>query len=317
MAHPGKNAVGAKTPGEIAEAAKVANGRPYLVEFINCRDVVVEKLNLANSPFWTVHPLFCENVRIDGITIVNPVPSPNTDGINPDSCRNVQIINCRIDVGDDCVTLKSGMDEVGRAMGKPTEDITIANCVMYRGHGGVVVGSDMSGGVRNVTVANCVFRGTDIGIRIKSMRGRGGVVERITASNIAMQDVPRPFVITAFYTGKDKPDDQFRVNDGTPRYRDFLFANITASGAAEAGSITGLKEMPAENITFSNVQIRAAKGFTCVNARDVAFADVVIDTEKGPSLQLRNCTAIDTSRLRTRTPHPGTPLVDPGTDERK
>src|SRR4029079_19675478 len=104
-------------------------------------------------------------------------PSPNSDGINPESCRNMQITNCRIDVGDDCVTLKSGLNELGRAMGRADEDITISNCVMYKGHGGVTIGSEMSGGVRNVSVSNCVFRGTDIGIRVKSQRGRGGVGE--------------------------------------------------------------------------------------------------------------------------------------------
>ena len=110
-------------------------------------------------------------------------------------------MNCRIDVGDDCVTLKSGINELGRKMGKPDENITITNCVMLKGHGGVTIGSEMSGGVRNVVVSNCVFQGTDVGIRIKSQRGRGNVVEGLTASNIVMQDVRSAFTITTFYEG--------------------------------------------------------------------------------------------------------------------
>lgn len=290
-------------------SSSAATARPQLIRLVRCRDVVIEKINLTNSPEWNVHPLLCEFVRVDGVTIQTTVPSPNTDGINPESCRNVQIVNCRIDTGDDCITLKSGQNELGRMLGKPDENITIMNCVMLHGHGGVTVGSEMSGGVRNVTVSNCVFQGTDNGIRIKSQRGRGGVVEGLTMTNITMQDVPHPFVITTFYMGKDKPGDVYPVNVGTPRFRDFLFSNITARGATDAGSVTGLRELPVENLTFSNVHIQAATGFTCTNARDISFQDVVINTDTGPALLQRNCNAVDTARLRTTTPHPGVAVV--------
>jgi len=246
----------------------------------------------------------CEFVRIDGVTIQNPVPSPNTDGINPESCRNVQISNSRIDVGDDCVTLKSGINEVGRKMGRPDENITINNCVMLRGHGGVTIGSEMSGGVRNVVVSNCVFQGTDVGIRVKSQRGRGGIVEGLSVTNVVMQDVASAFTITMFYMGADKPADVFPVNEGTPRFRDFLFSDITARGSKTAGQITGLREMAAENMTFHNVHIQAQTGFTCSSAKDISFQDVVIDTEKGPALTMTNCTNIDTARLKSRTANP-------------
>ncbi len=307
---PKKGMAGAKTPAEFAEVKKISRGRPQLIRLVRCRDVVIERLNLTNSPSWNVHPLFCDFVRVDGLTIVAPVPSPNTDGINPESCRNVQIINCRIDVGDDCVTLKSGLDEKGRRMGRPDENITIANCVMKKGHGGVVIGSEMSGGVHNVTVANCVFQGTDIGIRVKAQRGRGNVVEGLTVANIVMQDVPHPFTITTFYHGNDKPGDVYPVDEGTPHFRDFLFSNITARGAQDAGSITGLRELPIEDISFSQVHIQAGKGFTCTNAREISFLDVVINTSEGPALILRHAANIDATRLRTQTPHPGVDLVD-------
>lgn len=181
-----------------AELAELANGRPNLIKFVGCKLVTLEQLHLVNSPSWTVHPLFCEFVRVDGITIQNPVPSPNTGGINPQSCRNVQIMNSRIDVGDDCVTLKSGINETGRRVGRPDENITITNSVMLRGHRGVTIGSEMSGGVRNVVVSNSVFQGTDVGIRVKSQRGRGGVVEGVAVSNVVMQDVASAFTITMF-----------------------------------------------------------------------------------------------------------------------
>ncbi len=299
----------AKTAADRAEAALVKRGRPQLIRLVRCRDVLVEHLNLRNSPEWNIHPLLCEDVRVNDVSIYGAPGSHNTDGINPEACRDVHISNCTIDTGDDCVTLKSGLNELGRRMGRPDEDITITNCVMDRGHGGVSIGSEMSGGVRNVTIANCVFHGTDNGIRIKSQRGRGGVVEGITADNLVMQDVPTPFLITMFYSGRDTPAETFPVDAGTPRFRDFLFSNITARGARVAGAITGLREMPVENVTFTNVHIQAGRGFTCTNARHVVFDDVVIDTAAGPALLLRDASGIETGRLRTLAPHPDTPLV--------
>jgi polygalacturonase len=287
-----------RTAAERAELAKVANGRPHMIKLVRCKFVVIEGLHLINSAEWTVHPLLCEFVRIDGITIENPVPSPNTDGINPESCRNVQIMNSRIDVGDDCVTLKSGKDEAGRHVGRPDENITINNCVMLKGHGAVTIGSEMSGGVRNVVVSNCVFQGTDNGIRVKSQRGRGGVVEGFNVSNVVMQDVINAFTITTFYSGTDKPGDVFPVGVGTPRFRDFHFSNITVRGSKTAGQITGLKEMPVENLTFSGVQIRAQTGLKITNAKDVVFQDVVIETEKGDAVSLVDSIGIDMGRLK-------------------
>jgi polygalacturonase len=307
---PDKFPPGPQNEADRAEAAKLARGRPQLINLVRCRDVVLEHLNLSNSAQWHVHPLLCDNVRIDGVTINAPATmAHNTDGINPESCRNVQIVNCRIDTGDDCVTLKSGINERGRRMGRPDENITIANCVMRHGHGGVTIGSEMSGGVRNVLVTNCVFQETDIGIRIKSQRGRGGVVEGVSVSNIVMVDVPSPFTITAFYQGRDRPGEIHPVDEGTPRYRDFHFNAITARGAKTAGSITGLREQPVENITFTDVQIEAQTGFTVTNARDIVFRDVRINTAQGPALLKQNAAAIDTARLTTTTPHADTSLV--------
>jgi polygalacturonase len=309
LAAPKRGMPAPSTPADFEDIRKIANGRPQLIGIVRSKHVVIEQVHLVNSPSWTIHPLFCEFVRVEGVTIENPVPSPNTDGINPESCRNVQIMNCRIDVGDDCVTLKSGINEVGRKMGKPDENIMITHCVMLRGHGGVTIGSEMSGGVRNVVVSNCVFQGTDVGIRVKSQRGRGGMVEGLAVSNVVMQDVASAFTITTFYMGSDKPADVFPVNDGTPRFRDFLFSNITARGSKTAGQITGLKELPVEGIVFNNVRIQAEKGFTCTNAKDIFFHDAIIDTDSGPALTVANSTDIDTASLRTLRPHAGTPLV--------
>jgi polygalacturonase len=308
--NPEKFPPGPQTDADRAEAAKLTRERPNLIRLLRCKDVVLERVNLRNSPAWTVHPLLCDQVRVDGVTIQNPATmAHNTDGIDPESCRNVQILNCRIDTGDDGITLKSGRDAAGRKMGRPCENITIANCVVYHAHGGVTIGSEMSGGVRNVTVANCVFQGTDNGIRIKSQRGRGGVVEGVSVCNIVMQDVPTPFSISSFYSGSDKPEDLHSADETTPAFRDLLFSHITARGARNAGVIMGLREKAIENVTFSDVHVQATRGFRVTNAKDIAFLDSTIDTAEGSALMLRNTTGVDTTRLRTRAPHQGVPLV--------
>ena len=147
---------GCGAPWWAAQRARtLANGRPYLLHFENVTHLRVCGVQLRNSPAWTVHPLNCVDVLIEDVSICNPYNSPNTDGINPESCRDVRILNCRVDVGDDCITLKSGTEETPSPV--PCENIVIANCLLVHGHGGIVIGSEMSGGVRNVTVTNCVF----------------------------------------------------------------------------------------------------------------------------------------------------------------
>lgn len=180
-------------------AGSLAHPRPRLISFQDCRNVRIAGITCINSPSWTVSPLRCENVTVDGITIVNPQDSPNTDGINPDSCHNVHIANCHIDVGDDCIAIKSGTEASDRSALQPCENITVTNCTMLHGHGGVVIGSEMSGSVRNVVISNCVFDGTDRGIRFKSRRGRGGVVEDVRVTNIIMRDVLCPVTVNLYY----------------------------------------------------------------------------------------------------------------------
>ncbi|WP_019640761.1 glycoside hydrolase family 28 protein, partial [Paenibacillus fonticola] len=180
--------------------------RPKMISFDRCERVTIKDITLKNSPSWTINPICCYNVTIDNLFILNPADSPNTDGINPESCTNVRISNCNIDVGDDCIAIKAGTEDTAERI--PCENITITNCTMVHGHGAVVLGSEMSGDIRNVTISNCVFKQTDRGIRLKSRRGRGGVVEDIRISNIVMEDVICPFILKLYYfcgpRGKDK-----------------------------------------------------------------------------------------------------------------
>lgn len=178
-------------------AGQNVHPRPYLVCFNHCEHVTLENVTLTNSPAWTVHPLYCRNVVIRGLNIKNPADSPNTDGIDPDGCQDVRIHDCTIDVGDDCIAIKSGTEDTPNR--QVCERIIISNCHFLHGHGGVVLGSEMSGGIRNVVVSSCVFYETDRGIRLKTRRGRGGTVEGIQLNNLVMEKVMCPFVFNMYY----------------------------------------------------------------------------------------------------------------------
>lgn len=289
--------------------------RPRAIQPILCENVLIDGITVRNSAMWTVHPICCNNVTINGITIKNPSDSPNTDGINPESCSNVHISNCTIDVGDDCVTLKSGTEDDELQKQYPCENIVITNCTMLNGHGGVVIGSEMSGGVRNVTISNCVFSGTDRGIRIKTRRKRGGYIEDVIISNILMDKVLVPFVINGYYQcGGASPDDMSLFNleknplsDDTPLIHNINISNIRAKNVtASAGYIYGIPEQPVEGLTLSNYSVdmidtdgalkdkpimafhvrkTRGEGIFCANIKNSVFRDISVKIINGYGME--------------------------------
>ena len=242
-------------------AGELSCPRPYLVCFADCRHVLLENVTLTNSPAWTVHPLRCQDVTIRGLLIRNPWDSPNTDGIDPDACQDVRILDCTIDVGDDCIAIKSGTEATRNR--QPSERIIISNCHFLHGHGGVVLGSEMSGNIRNVVVSNCVFHQTDRGVRLKTRRGRGGVVEGIQLFNLTMEKVMCPFVFNMYYfcgpdgkTARVREKSAQAVDATTPVLRDVSITGVRARGcSACAGFFYGLAEMPVEGVTFTDVVV--------------------------------------------------------------
>ncbi len=240
--------------------------RPYLICFSNCRHVSVENVRLVNSPVWTVHPLKCGDVAIRGVRITNPPDSPNTDGVNPNACSDVLVSGCTIDVGDDCIAIKSGTEDTRER--RPCERITIRDCTFIHGHGGVVMGSEMSGGIRNVVISNCVFCETDRGIRIKTRRGRGGSVEGIRISDLIMDQVMCPFVVNMYYfcgAGGKLPRVRdkapYPVDGGTPSIGGVSISNVRAVGcSACAGFLYGLPESPITGVSFRDVTVEMGGG---------------------------------------------------------
>jgi polygalacturonase len=279
--------------------------RPPFIQPMYCKNVLIDGITIVNSPFWTVNPEFCENVTVNGVTINNP-HSPNTDGINPESCRYVHISNCHISVGDDCITIKSGKDIPGRTKATPAENYTITNCTMLSGHGGVVIGSEMSGDVRKITISNCVFDGTDRGIRIKTTRGRGGVVEEIRVDNIIMKNIRDQAIVLDMQYSKTQPEP---VSERTPRFRNIHLSNITAQ-TNEAIYINGLAEMPVEDISFSDIQFDAQKGATIKEAVGIEFHNVRITTKEGPALMGENINGLVIDGVKTLNPITSSATID-------
>ena len=231
--------------------------RPPMITAYECKGVLIEGVRFSNPPFWTIMPAFSDNVTITGITIENPGNSPNTDGIDPSSCRNVHISNCQISVGDDCIVIKSGRDEDGREANSPTENVTITNCTMLKGHGGVVIGSETSGGVKRVVISNCVFEGTERGIRIKTMRGRGGVVEDILVSNVSMYNMLNEGILITLRYQSTKPEP---LSERTPAVNNIQLSGINIRGAKRPIAIFGLEEREIKEISFNNIRAFAERG---------------------------------------------------------
>jgi polygalacturonase len=301
------------------EENRLAHPRPRLISFSDCSNVLIEGITAVNSPSWTINPVHCQNVTIHAVTIINPANSPNTDGINPDSCRLVRISDCYVSVGDDCITIKSGTEYEHPDRYAPCRDITITNCTLERGHGGVVIGSEMSGGVKNVVISNCVFIGTDRGIRIKSRRGRGGTIEDIRVSNLIMDGVLCPFTMNLYYhigeRGNLNVSDKNprSVNDGTPRLRRIHFSHITAREVKHAaGFLYGLAEMPLEDISFTDVSISISEqadsgypemaddipsmsraGFFIRNVRRIRLDHVEVTGQQGSAFDIDRSTEVE------------------------
>lgn len=275
--------------------------RPVMISFIECKNVFLQGVLFENSPAWNIHPLMCENVIIDGIFARNPGYSQNGDGLDLESCKNSIIVNSTFDVGDDAICIKSGKDEQGRLRGRPTENVIVENCKVFQGHGGFVVGSEMSGGVKNISVKNCQFLGTDVGLRFKSNRGRGGVVENIYISDIYMFDITTDsFLFDLYYGGKsasesladgditptDEPD--FPVTEQTPVFRNIHVKDLVSRNARRAMFFNGLPEMNIEDIYLENAFITARYGAEFSESKNINLKKVTVISEDGPAYLFNN-----------------------------
>ena len=267
--------------------------RPVLLNIVKSRKVLLEGVTFKNSPSWCLHPLSCEHITIKDVKVFNPWYSQNGDALDLESCNYALVINNVFDAGDDAICIKSGKDEDGRRRGEPCQNVIVKNNVVLHGHGGFVVGSEMSGGVKNIYVSDCTFLGTDVGLRFKSTRGRGGVVENIHIHNINMIDIPHEALLfDLFYGGKgagEETDEELAarmkvaappVTEETPAFRDIYISDVTVNGAGRAMFFNGLPEMPIRNIDIKNVDITNAKsGIVISQAENVTIENTNVEAE--------------------------------------
>jgi polygalacturonase len=273
--------------------------RPNLLLLTNCNYILLEGVTFQNSPAWCLHPLMCENLTVRNVFVKNPWYAQNGDGIDAESCKNVLIENSVFDVGDDALCMKSGRDAEGRKRGMPIENVIIRNCTVYAAHGGFVIGSEMSGGARNIYVNNCTFIGTDIGLRFKTTRGRGGMVENIFIKDIYMKDIPAEAILfDMYYMAKDPvalagekrelPKVEFKpVDETTPVFKNFHISNVYCNGAEKAIFIRGLPEMHVKDIVLENMVFLAKKGMDIQEASNISFKNInIISSETNPVIDI-------------------------------
>ena len=291
-----------KTTGKTFEDYKKIRDflRPNMVSLTNCQNVLIEGLTFLNSPAWTLHPLMCSHITIRNVNVKNPWFGQNNDALDLESCNNAIVEGCTFDTGDDAICIKSGKDEEGRKRGKPSKDIIIRNNTVFHGHGGFVIGSEMSGGVKNIFVNNCNFLGTDIGLRFKTKRDRGGVVENIFISDINMNNIPSEAVLfDMYYEAKDPValvgDEHILpiikvepLNEGTPAFQFFFLENINCFGAETAIMLRGLPELNIKDISIKNSNFTTNKGLICIEAENISLLNVALFTKERTVLQIQN-----------------------------
>ena len=267
--------------------------RPVMVSLTGCKNVLLKDVIFQNSPAWNLHPLMCENIILDGVLARNPFYAQNGDALDLESCKNALIVNSKFDAGDDGICIKSGKDADGRRRGVPCENVVVDGCTVFAGHGGFVVGSEMSAGVRNIMVHDCQFLGTDVGLRFKSTRGRGGIVENIYVDGISMTDIGTyAMTFNMYYGGRSVAEvisgeakeaariPNVPVTEETPIFRNIDIRNVMCSNAGYAMEFKGLPEMPIEGIHLENIVIRAKEDAAFENANNVTRENVKIILNK-------------------------------------
>jgi hypothetical protein len=266
-----------------------------------CKNILLEGITFRYGAFWTVNPSFCENIIVRDIYILTNGEygdTPNGDGVNPNSCQNVLIEYNKLDTGDDCITIKSGRNKDGRRIGVPCKNILIRHNEGLQGHGGIVIGSEMSGGVENVYAHDCRFNGTDRVIRIKTARGRGAYVKNCWFKDISADTIEREAIrINMMYTGGDRLPAQ-EVNSGTPVIENLHYENIKCDySKRNVIQIVGIPEMPVRNVTLKNINLKGNSGIEISDAKNITLDSLSISNDKGSFAKISFCDSITINNI--------------------
>ncbi|TDO93920.1 alpha/beta hydrolase family protein [Halanaerobium saccharolyticum] len=244
---------------------------------------MIEGITIVDGPMWTIHPVYCENTIIRNLKIITD--GPNTDGINPDSCKNMLIEDCDFETGDDCIAIKSGINEDGRRVNKPTENLLIRNCKAKEGHGGVVIGSEMSGGVKNVHVHDCVFNGGERGVRLKSMRGRGGCVENLLFENIEINNLRDQGIILNMYYDATTVEPRSEM---PPLFRNITVRNIKGKNIKQPVVLRGLPEKKMKDITLENIELSGEDGLSASDLDGLHLKNIKLKLKAEAQFKFKN-----------------------------
>ncbi len=278
--------------------------RPSFIRTMDCKNVLIEGIHIVGSSMWTIHILYSKNVVIRGV-MVETYPGANTDGVDIDSSQDVRISDSYFDTGDDGICLKSGKNADGLRVNRPTENVAITNCTVHRAHGAVVLGSETSGGIHNVVASNIVCQGTEKGVRIKSTRGRGAVIENIRFDHWTMEDVPEAINVTNYYTrSAEEP-----VSERTPIFRNIAISNMTINRSPVIINIEGLPEMPVSGLQISNIIATGKTGMKAYNTLGLELHNVQVNAERGPAFLVRDSKDLLLDQVSTRTPVEGSPVI--------
>jgi polygalacturonase len=295
-------------PKEMYEAA-APELRPSFVRFMDSHNVLIEGLHFVGSSMWTIHLLYTDNAVVRDV-IIETYPGVHTDGIGVDSSRNIRIANCYIDTGDDGMVIKSGKDADGLRVNRPTENVSITNCTVHHAHGAVTIGSETSGWVRNLVASNITCDGTQMGVRIKSRRGRGGGVEDVRFDNWTMENVGTAIDVTNFYImeGEVRTNDA-QVSATTPVFRNIAISNMTVNHARVAIDVEGLPEMPITALRISDVVAQAKTGVKAYNTDALELHNVQIEADAGPAFLIRDSKNLELDDVTTRKPLANVPVI--------
>ena len=285
--------------------------RPNMIRIYQCKNILIEDVTFENSPAWTTHVMMSEHITIKNLTVKNPWYGTNNDALDLESSKNALVEDCNFDTGDDGICIKSGRDAEGRKRGMPTQDVIVNNCTVYHAHGGFVVGSEMSGGTNNMFISNCTFIGTDIGLRFKTTRGRGGIVENIFVNNVNMKDIAAEAILfDMYYMAKDPvvlagekrepPTVEFKaLDESTPQFRNFYLRNITCNGAAKGIFARGIPEMHVKNVLIENAVLQADEGIDIQEASGITLNNVtMISKNTNPVAYILNSDNITFNSLK-------------------
>jgi len=288
--------------GSVIGAGKVGvlrNPRgPTLFEPVSCKNVRVIGVTVSNTGVWTLHPTYCQDITISHVTIDSK--GGNSDGIDPDSCDGMDIDHTSFSAGDDDIAIKSGKGQEGVKVGKPSQNITVTDCTFTKGHGGVSLGSELSGGIAHIKISNCTFSGVAEAIYLKSRAGRAGYVQDVQANHLVV-NVPLLVILTTYHSNPDPqgvPGDQ-----GLTNFSGVVISDVQANSKSLV-RVEATPERPLDGLTLSNIRGTCTQGFVIRNAKNVTLADIKLDGLKGPALYTENVQGTGLDGATPYTPPP-------------